>query len=119
MQVSPNTKFKSQTNLAERRVEEEIKRLARKYVWWKSVDAAIQTPELVVAQVMNLGDCEDICRLSEALGEDYLRQVVEHAEAGMFDERSWHFWHYRLGLAEPGKVPQLPVRKIPREHVVL
>ena len=29
--------------------------------------------------------------------------MVEHAEAGIFDEHSWHFWHYRLGLADPGK----------------
>jgi hypothetical protein len=98
-------------------VEEEIKRLARKYIWWKSADVAIQTPEMVVAQAMNIGDYEDICTLSEVLGEEDLRYVVEHAEAGMFDERSWHFWHYRLGLAEPGKVPRLPMRKIPPEHV--
>jgi len=45
---------------------------------------------------------------SDVFGEDYLRSVVEHAEAGIFDERSWHFW---LGLADPGK-PPLPVRTI-------
>jgi hypothetical protein len=31
----------------------------------------------------------------------------------MFDARSWHYWHYRLGLAEPDKVPPLPSRVIP------
>jgi hypothetical protein len=91
----------------------EIERLAQKYMWWKPVSESVKTPEQVAAQVMNLGDYEDICRLSEAVVEDYLRHVVEHAEAGMFDARSWHYWHYRLGLAEPDKVPPLPSRVIP------
>jgi hypothetical protein len=91
----------------------EIERLASKYIWWKPVSESVKTPEQVAAQVMNLGDYEDICRLSEAVGEDYLRCVVKNAEAGMFDTRSWHYWHYRLGLAEPDKVPPLPSRVIP------
>jgi hypothetical protein len=35
----------------------------------------------------------------------------------MFDERAWHYRHYRLGPAEAGKVPPLASRFIPREHV--
>jgi hypothetical protein len=91
----------------------EIERLASKYIWWKPVSESMKTPEQVAAQVMNLGDYEDICSLSESVGEDYLRHVVEHAEAGMFDARSWHYWHYRLGLREPTELPPpLPSRSI-------
>jgi hypothetical protein len=48
------------------------------------------------------------------VGEDELRRALRDAEAGQFDDRSWHYWHYRLGLAE-GDVapPPLPVRAIP------
>ena len=42
--------------------------------------------------------------------EDLVREVLSHAEAGQFDERSWAYWHYRLGLARVGHVPPLPVR---------
>ena len=67
-------------------------------------------PERVIAQVMNIGDYEDVQRLVAQVGEDVLREVLTHAQAGQFDERSWAYWHYRLGLATLDDVPRLPVR---------
>ena len=88
--------------------------LAERYVWWKSQDEAMQFPQRVAAQVMNLGTWEDVVRMVDAVGEDYLRYVLSTAESGQLNVRSWHYWHYRLGLAEYGErpVPPLPVRKI-------
>jgi len=88
--------------------------LAGRYVWWKTRDEAMEFPDRVAAQVMNLGTFEDLTALAEAAGEDYLRGVLERSEAGQLDARSWHYWHYRLGLAEYGTrpVPAMPVRKI-------
>jgi hypothetical protein len=87
--------------------------LAAKYIWWKTPDEAMLYPARVAAQVMNLGTFEDTSAMIEAVGEDYLRQVLRHAEAGQLDPRSWHYWHYRLGLAEFGKtpVPPVPIRR--------
>jgi hypothetical protein len=86
--------------------------LAARYVWWKTPEEAMLYPDRVAAQVMNLGDWDDVVAMNEATGEDYLREVLTHAEAGQFNPRSWHFWHYRLGLAEFGRlpVPSMPVR---------
>lgn len=84
--------------------------LARKYVWWKPADEAGRDQERLVAQVMNLGTYDDIQLVAAKLGEDYLRGVLKRAEAGSFGERSWAYWHYRLGLARPGRVPPLPRR---------
>lgn len=86
--------------------------LARKYIWWLTPNEALAYPARIVAQVMNLGEFNDARRMTEVLGEDTLRAVVAQAEAGQFNERSWHYWHYRLGLALPGAVPPLPVRRI-------
>jgi hypothetical protein len=61
---------------------------------------------------MNLGEFNDACRLVGALGEETLRSVLTHAEAGQFNERSWHYWQYRVGQARPGAVPPPPVRRI-------
>jgi hypothetical protein len=90
-----------------------LRLLAARYVWWKTPDEAMQFPYRVAAQVMNLGDYEDVVTMIEATGEDYLRGVLACAEAGQLDARSWHYWHYRLGLAEYGKkpVPPMPLRK--------
>jgi hypothetical protein len=88
-----------------------IRRLATKYVWWQSAEEAAESPARVVAQVMNIGDYDDVQALVAAVGDAYLREILRHAEAGFFDARSWAYWHYRLNLAGPGAVPPLPARR--------
>ena len=95
----------------EPRVNSEIiKSLASRYIWWKSPEEAALMTERVIAQVMNIGDYADVLKLVNAVGEDVLRDVLENAQAGQFNERSWHYWHYRLGLSKLDEVPPLPVR---------
>lgn len=88
-----------------------LKRLAGKYIWWKTPDDAVSMPERVIAQVMNIGDYYDVQLLADLVGDGVLREVLTHAEAGQFSERSWVYWHYRLGLARLDEVPALPVRR--------
>lgn len=88
-----------------------LKRLASKYIWWKTSDEAVAMPERVIAQVMNIGDFADVQLLANQVGDEVLREVLAHAQAGQFNERSWAYWHYRLGMAEVDQVPALPVRR--------
>lgn len=87
-------------------------RLGRKYVWWKTPEEAIARPRRIIAQVMNIGDYADVQALADHVGEDALREVLQKAEIGQFNERSWAYWHYRLGLASVGEVPPMPARKL-------
>ena len=89
-----------------------LKRLAAKYIWWKTPDEAVKQPERVVAQVMDIGDYEDVQMLAAQAGDEYLQEVLAHAEIGQYSARSWAYWHYRLGLAKPGQAPALPRRRI-------
>ena len=91
---------------------EMLRRYAAKYIWWKIPDEALEMPERVVAQVMDIGDYADVQELADAVGDDYLRHVIAHAEPGMFSKKSWTYWHYRLGLSKPGQVPPMPQRRI-------
>ncbi len=88
-----------------------IRHLVSKYIWWKTPDEAMTMPERVIAQVMNIGDYADVQGLAEQVGDDVLRDVLTHAEAGQFSGRSWAYWHYRLGLVSVDHVPAMPVRK--------
>lgn len=90
---------------------EALKALASKYIWWKSPGEAVAMPERVIAQVMNIGDYADVQVLAAQVGDDVLREVLMRAEAGQFSERSWAYWHYRLGLASVDHVPALPLRR--------
>ncbi len=85
--------------------------MARKYIWWLTPTEAVISPQRIIAQVMNIGDYADVQKMAVRLGDDSLRDAIAHAQAGQFNPKSWHYWHYRLGLAELGQVPELPSRR--------
>lgn len=87
------------------------RRLAKKYLWWLSPGEAVERQDRLVAQVMNMGTFDDIRLIEERLGEEHLRRVLLEAAPGWFDDRPWTFWHYRLGVSKPGRVPELPRRR--------
>jgi hypothetical protein len=87
-----------------------LKGLAARYIWWKTPAEAMERPERVIAQVMDIGDYGDVQRLAAALGDDAFMRVLERAEPGWFSPRSWAYWHYRLGLARLGALPPTPSR---------
>ncbi len=88
-----------------------LKSFASKYIWWKTPEEALLMPDRVIAQVMNMGDYADVQALAAQVGDTVLREVLTHAEAGQFNERSWAYWHYRLGLSDVDQIPALPVRR--------
>lgn len=56
--------------------------LTAKYVWWKTPDEALRQPGRVAAQVMDIGDFDDVQALAERLGDDCLREVLGFALYG-------------------------------------
>ncbi len=91
---------------------EMLKRFAARYIWWKTPEEAVEMPERIVAQVMDIGDFDDVQELAEAVGDEYLRHVIADAEAGMFSGKSWAYWHYRLGLAKSGETIRMRERRV-------
>ena len=87
-----------------------LKSYASKYICWKTQDEAVAMPERVIAQVMNIGDYDDVQALAEQVGDNVFRDVLNNAVIGQFNERSWIYWHYRLGLADLDQVPPMPGR---------
>ena len=84
--------------------------LARKYVWWQPPRQTLATPSLLAAQIMTLGVLEDVQWLLGCVSPDALRGVLRHPPVGIFNERSWRFWHLQLGVAP---IPSLPARPMP------
>ena len=85
--------------------------MAAKYVWWQEPRRTLSSPTVLVAQVMNLGTLEDVQWLLRNVCEDALRRTLREAPAGTFNNRSWCFWHLRLGIRP---TPPLPTRPTPR-----
>jgi hypothetical protein len=88
-----------------------LKKFASKYIWWKNQEQALAFPDRIWAQVMNLGEYVDVQLMIQILPIDALKKILLTAQAGQFSARSWHYWHYRLGMAELEMVPPLPVRR--------
>jgi hypothetical protein len=82
---------------------------AQRYIWWKTANDAMAYPQRILAQVMNIGVWGDMCKLAELFPQSELENVLNTAEAGQFNERSWHFWHTRFS----NKIPPMPKRILP------
>ena len=83
--------------------------LARRLVWWKDPDAALADQQRFLAQAMTDGSLIDLQYLRQVFGDDALRDVLANPPPGVFDRRSWAYWHVKFGL-QP--VPPMPLRRL-------
>ena len=67
--------------------------VARRVVWFKEPEAALAHPLHFLAHVMTYGTTEDLAALRGVVGRNEFREVLEHAPPGIFDPRSWAYWH--------------------------
>lgn len=86
--------------------------MARKYVWWQSPARTLEDRRLLLAQMMTLGTVDDLRWLLSRVSAAELRRVLRDPPIGIFNGRSWSFWHLRLGLPP---APDLPARLLPGE----
>ena len=84
--------------------------LAHKYVWWQDPRLTLADPRLLIAQLMTLGTLDDVRWLIDQVPADELRRVLREPPIGIFNERSWRFWHLRLDCRP---IPPLPARPPP------
>ena len=98
-------------SLSERLTDDSHARtMARKYVWWQPPEATVADARLFLAQLMTIGTVDDVRWLLSVASADDLRSVLREPPAGVFNARSWSFWHLQLGFET---VPDLPVRRLP------
>ena len=83
--------------------------LARKYVWWKPPAEALADLPHFLAHLMTYGTLEDVRWMLATYDRRALLAALDQAPPGVFNGRSWHFWHRRLGRTD---VPPLPRRRV-------
>jgi hypothetical protein len=89
---------------------EDLKRVAKRVVWFKMPEETLQEPKLFLAHLMTYGTLEDIATVLEYYSEADFDLVLKDPPAGIFDRRSWNYWNLRFHH-EP--VPALPRRTFP------
>jgi hypothetical protein len=88
----------------------QMKTLAQRLIWWKRPEEAIEFPRRLLAQVMTLGTWEDVQLAKQIWNRDEFVAVLHDPPPGVFDARSWNYWHTVLGLLP---APALPERRFP------
>ncbi len=90
--------------------DEQAFAMARKYVWWQAPERSLAEPQLFLAQIMTLGTVEDVRWMLSRTPERDLRRVLHNPPIGVFNGRSWSYWHLKLDCLP---VPPLPARRLP------
>ena len=81
------------------------------YIWWKTPEEALEFPELVLAQVMDLCTWEDFVVVMEIFSKEELLDILSNAIAGQFRPQTWNFWYARLGY-KSNEIPPYPARRV-------
>lgn len=83
--------------------------VAARLFWWKQPAEALADPKRFLAQVMTYGTVEDVAIVQRHFPESAFREVLADPPPGVFDPRSWAYWHLRFDL----EAPELPRRRLP------
>jgi hypothetical protein len=76
---------------------EELKRVARRVVWFKPPEETLHEPKLFLAHVMTYGTLADIAIVMKFYAEEDFQPVLRDLPPGIFDIRSWNYWNLRFG----------------------
>lgn len=87
----------------------DLKAVAKRLVWFKPPEDALQEKKLFLAHVMTYGTLRDVIVVLGFFSESDLDAVLDDPPPGIFDPRSWTFWNVRYHR-EP--IPPLPTRRI-------
>ena len=74
--------------------------------WW--TDRTALPPERIAAQAMVLGTWDDIQETRRRYGKDIFAKVLSAPTRGLFDPKSWSFWHKKTGVVPVPPLPEQP-----------
>ena len=90
------------------KIPQELAPIARRIVWDEPVAYTLEHPDVFLTRLMVHGTLEDIVAVKRHFNDDAFRDAIRNAPPGLFDPRSWSYWHVVLRM-EP---PPLPSRRI-------
>ena len=88
----------------------DLESLASRLIWWQPPAASLQDRRRLLAQVMVYGTIQDLAVARRHFPESAFRAVLTQPPPGLFDPRSWAYWHAVFGL-DPAR--ELPRRELP------
>jgi hypothetical protein len=84
----------------------EFLRAAKRIVWFKPPEEALDNPIELMAYAMKGATDEDMALLLDYIGVAGLAEAIDHAPAGIIDPRSWSYWNAKIGRYPTPPVPR-------------
>lgn len=84
----------------------EMRRAVERCVWFESPETAIEDIPRLAAYILTYGMPSDTASLLEQLGREGLKEVLDNAPAGIYDNRSWAYWNLMADRKDPPPLPQ-------------
>ena len=84
----------------------EMLAVAERVVWFSPPEETLRQPYLFLAHLMTYGLIPDVVYVQRTLGMAAFEEALQHAPAGVFDARSWAYWHLMCGQATPPPLPE-------------
>ena len=88
----------------------ELLAVAKRMVWFKPPEVTLADDVFFLSFLMVYGTLEDLAVARQRYDDDDFRRALRAAWPGIFDARSWAYWHARLGMGPP---PPRPTRQFP------
>ena len=85
---------------------QDLLNIAPRIIWFEPAKAALADPIRFLAYLMTYGTVEEIKVVKRYADLDDFREALEHAPPGIMDERSWAYWHIKLGRYPVPPMPQ-------------
>lgn len=80
------------------------------YVWWEDSNELMRSnPLRIIASAMRYANSPKEYALLCKIDKGVLQEALKKAQAGWFDDKSWHYWHIML-YGENAIIPALPKR---------
>ncbi|MHB8425918.1 MAG: hypothetical protein ACYDB9_12355 [Gammaproteobacteria bacterium] len=89
-----------------------LEHAARRMMWWKTPGEALANRRRLLAQIMAYGALADVQVMLAEYGQEAFLGTLLDAPPGVFDLRSWRYWHLYFRLP----VPPLPARRLDAKH---
>jgi hypothetical protein len=82
--------------------------IEKKVFWWQ--DDGPRTQHRILTQIMVFADYPTANRALQLWPQEAFVETLANPPPGIFDPRSWHYWHVFFGIRP---VPPLPQRSFP------
>ncbi len=81
-------------------------KVARRVVWFKKPEDTLENPNHFLAYLMTYGTQEDIKIVRQFLTLKDFSEALKQAPPGIFDPRSWTYWHLVCHQDPPPSLPK-------------